>query len=380
MSIQVQGLSKRFGNHVVVRDLNVEIADGEFFVLLGPSGCGKSTTLRMIAGLDAPSAGRVHIHGRDVTHAEPRHRDIAMVFQDYGLYPNMTVFQNIEFPLKVRKLAKPERWRKVIETAERLGIADLLKRKPGKISGGQRQRVSLARALVRSPHAFLMDEPLSNLDAALRASMRTEIKQLVANLGITTVYVTHDQVEAMSMADRIGIMRDGDMIQVGRPLEVYDGPRSKFVARFIGSPPMNLFPAEFAGRRRIECPLQPLADALPEVQRARATALRARGLPFLIGVRPENLAVNRADGAHAIAAEVEFIEPLGQTTNLHLRAGETHFVVVSGRTSIEAGARVGVAVRPEDLCVVEDEPAQAPGQVSPSRKPVGNGSDGSSTY
>ena len=380
MSIQVQGLSKRFGNHVAVRDLNVEIADGEFFVLLGPSGCGKSTTLRMIAGLDAPSAGRVHIHGRDVTHAEPRHRDIAMVFQDYGLYPNMTVFQNIEFPLKVRKLAKPERRRKVIETAERLGIADLLKRKPGKISGGQRQRVSLARALVRSPHAFLMDEPLSNLDAALRASMRTEIKQLVANLRITTVYVTHDQVEAMSMADRIGIMRDGDMIQVGRPLEVYDGPRSKFVARFIGSPPMNLFPAEFAGGRRIMCPLQPLADALPEAQRARAAALQARGLPFLIGVRPENLAVNGADGAHAIAAVVEFIEPLGQTTNLHLRAGETHFVVVSGRTSIEAGARVGVAVRPEDLCVVEDEPAQAPGQVSPSRKPVGNRSDGSSTY
>jgi multiple sugar transport system ATP-binding protein len=380
MSIQVQGLSKRFGQHVAVRDLDVEIADGEFFVLLGPSGCGKSTTLRMIAGLDAPSAGRIHIHGRDVTTAEPRHRDIAMVFQDYGLYPTMTVFQNIEFPLKVRKLAKPERRRKVIETAERLGIADLLKRKPGEISGGQRQRVSLARALVRSPHAFLMDEPLSNLDASLRASMRTEIKQLVANLGITTVYVTHDQIEAMSMADRIGIMRDGDMIQVGRPLEVYDRPRSRFVAQFIGSPPMNLFAAALAGDERVSCPLQVLADALPETERARAAALRARGLAFLIGVRPENLIVNGADADRSIAAEVEFIELLGQTTNLHLRAEDTHFVVVSGRTSIEVGARVGVVVRSEDLCVVEDEPGQAPGQVSPSRKPVGNGSDGSRTY
>jgi multiple sugar transport system ATP-binding protein len=233
---------------------------------------------------------------------------------------------------------------------------------------------------VRSPHAFLMDEPLSNLDASLRASMRTEIKQLVANLGITTVYVTHDQIEAMSMADRIGIMRDGDMIQVGRPLEVYDRPRSRFVAQFIGSPPMNLFAAALAGDERVSCPLQVLADALPETERARAAALRARGLPFLIGVRPENLAVNGADATHTIAAEVEFIEPLGQTTNLHLRAGATHFVIVSGRTSIEVGTRVGVAVRPDDLCVVEDEPGQAPGKVSPSRKPVGNGSDGSSTY
>ena len=206
MSIEVHGLSKRFGGHTAVHGLDIEIADGEFFVLLGPSGCGKSTTLRMIAGLDVPSSGTVRIRGRDVTHAEPRHRDIAMVFQDYGLYPNMTVFKNIEFPLKVRKLAVPERRRKVLDTAERLGIAELLNRKPGKISGGQRQRVSLARALVRSPHAFLMDEPLSNLDASLRASMRAEIKQLVSALGITTVYVTHDQIEAMSMADRIGIM------------------------------------------------------------------------------------------------------------------------------------------------------------------------------
>ena len=218
--------------------------------------------------MDAPSSGTVRIRGRDVTYAEPRHRDIAMVFQDYGLYPNMTVFQNIEFPLKVRKLAVPERRRKVLDTAERLGIAELLNRKPGKISGGQRQRVSLARALVRSPHAFLMDEPLSNLDASLRASMRAEIKQLVSALGITTVYVTHDQIEAMSMADRIGVMSRGEMIQVGRPLQVYDNPRTRFVAEFLGSPPMNLFAAELNGDGRITC-------AAAELR--RSAAARAAG-------------------------------------------------------------------------------------------------------
>ena len=281
MSIEVHGLSKRFGGHTAVHGLDIEIADGEFFVLLGPSGCGKSTTLRMIAGLDVPSSGTVRIRGRDVTHAEPRHRDIAMVFQDYGLYPNMTVFQNIEFPLKVRKLAVPERRRKVLDTAERLGIAELLNRKPGKISGGQRQRVSLARALVRSPHAFLMDEPLSNLDASLRASMRAEIKQLVSALGITTVYVTHDQIEAMSMADRIGIMSRGEMIQVGKPLQVYDNPRTRFVAEFLGSPPMNLFAAELNGEGRINSQPQSFADLLPREQKERAADLKARGLRFL---------------------------------------------------------------------------------------------------
>jgi multiple sugar transport system ATP-binding protein len=360
MSIQVQGLCKKFGHHVAVRELQVDIADGEFFVLLGPSGCGKTTTLRMIAGLDVPSAGLVRIHGRDVTYAEPRHRDIAMVFQDYGLYPNMTTFQNIEFPLKVRKVPKPERRRKVIDTAERLGIAGLLDRKPGKISGGQRQRVSLARALVRSPHAFLMDEPLSNLDASLRATMRTEIKQLVSHLGITTVYVTHDQVEAMSMADRIGIMCDGDMIQVGKPLPVYDNPRTKFVAEFIGSPPMNLFPADIAPGGGITCALQPFADALREDQRRKAADLKAQGVPFLIGIRPEHLSCVAPGAPDAAAALVEFVEPLGQTTNLHIRAKDIHFVVVTGRTLVEAGANVGIAADPDHLRVVESEACSTP--------------------
>jgi multiple sugar transport system ATP-binding protein len=358
MSIAIQGLYKRYGDYTAVRDLHVDIADGEFFVLLGPSGCGKSTTLRMIAGLDVPSEGRVSIRGRNVTYAEPRHRDIAMVFQDYGLYPNMTVFQNIEFPLKVRKVAVPERRRKVLDTAERLGIAEFLQRKPGKISGGQRQRVSLARALVRAPHAFLMDEPLSNLDASLRATMRTEIKQLVSNLGITTVYVTHDQVEAMSMADRIGIMNKGDMIQVGKPLQVYDNPRSRFVAEFIGSPPMNLFPARMAAAR-ITCAVQPFADALTPDQRARAADLADRGVPFFVGVRPEHLTVAPPGGRDAIQAEVEFVELLGQTTNLHLSCMTSRFVVVTGRTAVEAGSTVGVSADLGHLRVVEGEPGPA---------------------
>jgi multiple sugar transport system ATP-binding protein len=248
----------------------------------------------------------------------------------------------------------------VIDTAERLGIAGLLDRKPGKISGGQRQRVSLARALVRSPHAFLMDEPLSNLDASLRATMRTEIKQLVSHLGITTVYVTHDQVEAMSMADRIGIMCDGDMIQVGKPLPVYDNPRTKFVAEFIGSPPMILFPADIAPGGGITCALQPFADALREDQRRKAADLKAQGVPFLIGIRPEHLSCVAPGAPDAAAALVEFVEPLGQTTNLHIRAKDIHFVVVTGRTLVEAGANVGIAADPDHLRVVESEACSTP--------------------
>ena len=353
MSIEVRGLSKHFGSYAAVQRLDIEIADGEFFVLLGPSGCGKSTTLRMIAGLDTPSSGTVRIRGRDVTYAEPRYRDIAMVFQDYGLYPNMTVFKNIEFPLKVRKLAVPERRRKVLETAERLGIAELLSRKPGKISGGQRQRVSLARALVRSPHAFLMDEPLSNLDASLRASMRAEIKQLVSTLGITTVYVTHDQIEAMSMADRIGVMSCGEMIQVGRPLQVYDNPRTRFVAEFLGSPPMNLFAAELNGDGRITAQPQSFADLLPREQQERAADLKARGLAFFVGIRPEHLSLTASTAPHAVSAEVSFVEPLGQTTSLHLNAQAARFMLVTGRTNVVAGETVSVVAMADHVRVIE---------------------------
>ncbi|TIW29531.1 MAG: ABC transporter ATP-binding protein [Mesorhizobium sp.] len=346
MGIEVKSVYKRFGAFTAVNGVSVDIKDGEFFVMLGPSGCGKTTTLRMIAGLELPSGGQIKINGRDVTYEEPRHRDIAMAFQDYGLYPHLSVFQNIEFPLKVRKIAEGERKKKVQATAEKLGIAEYLDRKPGQISGGQRQRVSLARALVRNPRVFLMDEPLSNLDAKLRATMRTEIKKLVTSLGITTVYVTHDQIEAMSMADRIAVMHRGDMVQVATPLEIYDRPRTEFVADFIGSPPMNLFPAHFDGKKGIAASVQPFADSLSGEVADRASSFADAQGQFYVGVRPEHLMIVRDGVEGAASVNVDFVEPLGQTTNVYVDCGGHKFIVVTDRTEAKIGDVVGVAVTP----------------------------------
>jgi multiple sugar transport system ATP-binding protein len=342
MGIDVNNVFKRFGNFTAVNGVSVNIADGEFFVMLGPSGCGKTTTLRMIAGLELPSDGQIVINGKDVTYEEPRHRDIAMAFQDYGLYPHMSVYQNIEFPLKIRKMAEGERRKKVGETAEKLGIAEFLHRKPGQISGGQRQRVSLARALVRNPKVFLMDEPLSNLDAKLRATMRTEIKKLVTSLGITTVYVTHDQIEAMSMADRIAVMRKGDMVQIASPLEIYDRPRTEFVADFIGSPAMNLFEAERSGGDQVICTVQTFADHLTAEDRALAAEVANGQGHLLLGVRPEHLRIVKVGTKGAATANVEFIEPLGQTTNVYVEIGNQRFVVVTDKVGAAVGDAIGV--------------------------------------
>jgi multiple sugar transport system ATP-binding protein len=306
----------------------------------------------MVAGLELPTEGQVKIRGRDVTYEEPRHRDIAMAFQDYGLYPHMSVFHNIEFPLKIRGIQSTERTRKVRETAERLGIADLLQRRPGQLSGGQRQRVSLARALVRNPHVFLMDEPLSNLDAKLRASMRSEIKKLVTGLGITTIYVTHDQVEAMAMADRIAVMSHGDMVQIAAPLEIYDRPRTKFVADFIGSPSMNLIAASLCADGRINCVLQPFADALPDDERGRAGSLVDTSGNFLVGIRPEHLTIGNPKDHNAVEALVEFIEPLGQTTNVYVNANGERLVVVTGKVHAKIDDQVGILAIPEHLRLV----------------------------
>ena len=352
MSVDLNRVYKRFGGITAVNGVSVKIEDGEFFCMLGPSGCGKTTTLRMVAGLELPTDGQILIHGRDVTYEEPRHRDIAMAFQDYGLYPHMSVFHNIAFPLKVRGLEPAERARKVRETAERLGIAGLLERKPGQLSGGQRQRVSLARALVRNPRVFLMDEPLSNLDAKLRASMRTEIKKLVSTLGITTIYVTHDQIEAMAMADRIAVMSDGDMVQIASPLEIYDRPRTQFVADFIGSPAMNMFAASLRQDGRIDCTPQPFADALPAEERERAAGLADGTGRLLVGCRPEKMTIGPVGRPHAVDATVEFVEPLGQTTNVYVDAGGHRFVVVADRVSVKIGDLVGVLAAPEHLRVV----------------------------
>jgi multiple sugar transport system ATP-binding protein len=352
VSVEINQVYKRFGSATAVNGVSVKVADGEFFCMLGPSGCGKTTTLRMVAGLELPTEGQIFIHGRDVTFEEPRHRDIAMAFQDYGLYPHMSVFHNIEFPLKVRGTARDERNRKVRDTADRLGIAELLQRKPGQLSGGQRQRVSLARALVRNPRVFLMDEPLSNLDAKLRASMRTEIKKLVTTLGITTIYVTHDQVEAMAMADRIAVMSQGDMVQIAAPLEIYDRPRTQFVADFIGSPAMNLFAATRRRDGGIDCVLKPFAAALPSTELARAGDLADSSGRLFVGIRPEHLTLGAPGDRGAVEALVEFVEPLGQTTNIYVNADGQRFVIVADRVSARIGDAVGVLPAADRLRLV----------------------------
>src|SRR5438874_10204511 len=243
-NITLENVSKIFpGGIVAVDDVTLEIADGEFVVLVGPSGCGKSTLLRMIAGLEEVSGGRISIGGQDVTDLAPRSRDIAMVFQSYALYPHMTVRQNIGYGLKVRRAPKDEARRRVAEVAELLGLEDLLDRRPAHLSGGQRQRVAMGRAIVREPKAFLMDEPLSNLDAKLRVGMRASLAQLHSRLGVTTVYVTHDQTEAMTLGQRVAVMRDGRILQIDAPQRLYEEPRDLFVAAFIGSPAMNLVEA-----------------------------------------------------------------------------------------------------------------------------------------
>lgn len=248
-TIRLQGLTKRFGRHTAVQDLDLEIRDGEFFILLGPTGAGKTTTLRCLAGLEAPDAGRIVLGERDVTGWSAAERDVALVFQYYSLYPHFTVRQNLEFPLRspIREVAPEERARRIAQVAETLRITHLLDRKTDRLSGGEMQRVSIGRAIVRNPQVFLMDEPLSNLDAKLREILRAELKSLQMNLGATFLYVTHDQVEAMTMADRIGILLDGRLVQVGTPYEIYNRPCNVFVAGFVGSPGINLLDARLHG-------------------------------------------------------------------------------------------------------------------------------------
>ncbi|MCB1379387.1 MAG: ABC transporter ATP-binding protein [Alphaproteobacteria bacterium] len=352
MSVEIRNLEKWFGAFHAVKDVSVNIDDGEFFVMLGPSGCGKTTTLRMVAGLELPTSGEIYIHGRDVTYQEPRHRDIAMAFQDYGLYPHLSIRGNIEFPLKIRKMPKVERNAKVEEVAETMGIHALLNRKPGQISGGQRQRVALARALIRNPRVFLMDEPLSALDAKLRAQMRTEIKKLVTRLGITTIYVTHDQVEAMSMAGRIAVMKDGVMVQIASPMDLYEHPRTGFVAEFVGSPPMNLLPARQEHGGRYSCALPALADKISEVELAAHPAAVRANAGFL-GVRPENLSIVASPEDGDFQALVDLVEPLGQNTNVYLKYGDVDLIAIVARTTVHTGQTVGVNIRPGSARLVE---------------------------
>jgi multiple sugar transport system ATP-binding protein len=293
-----------------VRDLDLEIPDGEFLVLVGPSGCGKSTTLRMLAGLEPVDRGNIYIGDRDVSDVPPKDRDIAMVFQSYALYPHMTVAENIGFHLKIKKVPRAQRAEKVLEAARILDLEDYLDRKPAKLSGGQRQRVAMGRAIVRQPQVFLMDEPLSNLDAKLRVQTRTQIAALQRRLGVTTVYVTHDQVEAMTMGDRVAVLKDGILQQCASPRELFTEPTNAFVAGFIGSPAMNLMPATIAGEHaRIGSLEVPLTAA----QRSGATSAE-----LIIGMRPEglDLAGTNGDGS-SLTAVVDVVEELGSESFLY---------------------------------------------------------------
>ena len=310
---------------VAVQDFNMEIRDKEFIVLVGPSGCGKSTTLRMIAGLEEITEGEIAIGGKVVNRVPPKDRDIAMVFQDYALYPHMTVYDNIAYGLKLRKYPKRVIDQKVREAAEILDITDLLKRKPKALSGGQRQRVAIGRAIVRSPKAFLMDEPLSNLDAKLRNQMRTEIIKLRQRIQTTFVYVTHDQTEAMTLGDRIVIMKDGFVQQIGTPREVFHNPTNLFVAGFIGTPQMNFFHAklcrdgvyyvELAGKR---------LELTPEKQR-RLMENQVESQEIILGVRPEHVLLTGEQGYLGV---VEVTEMMGSNTHLHVRFGDDEAVIL----------------------------------------------------
>jgi multiple sugar transport system ATP-binding protein len=301
--ITLEHVGKAFSGTVAVDDVSLEIADGEFLVLVGPSGCGKSTLLRMIAGLEEPTSGRISIGGRDVTDLPPRDRDIAMVFQTYALYPQMTVRQNLGYGLKTRKTPKAEIGRKVDEVAHLLGLSDLLERRPAALSGGQRQRVAMGRAIVREPMAFLMDEPLSNLDAKLRVGMRASLAQLHRRLGTTTVYVTHDQVEAMTLGERVAVMRDGRIVQADKPQRLYEEPNDLFVAAFIGSPAMNLVAARAEGG----------SLAFGEFHVPGRPAAAADSL--ILGIRPEYFEdAAFAPGLPSIEVDVEVVEELGSDT------------------------------------------------------------------
>ncbi len=323
--VELKDLSKSWGNAVGVKQMSLDIADGEFLVLLGPSGCGKTTTMRMVAGLEDPSTGEVWIGDRCVNGLEPKDRDVAMVFQSYGLYPNMTVEENISFPLRIRGMPGAQIRPAVLKAAAQVELTDFLGRRPNELSGGQRQRVALARAIVRQPKVFLMDEPLSNLDAKLRVTMRSHIKHLHHTLGVTTIYVTHDQIEAMTLADRVVVMSRAEIQQIGTPEVIYNQPANLFVAGFIGSPSMNLIAGALRG-------------GVFEAPGVSVPGFGTQSRPdVVLGVRAEDMAVTAPEQAQ-IRAEVFSFELTGDSTLVMVRIGEQ---VVTARAAKDYRARIG---------------------------------------
>jgi multiple sugar transport system ATP-binding protein len=341
-SVQIRNVSKNYAQANVIRDVSVDIPDGEFVILVGPSGCGKSTLLRMIAGLEEITSGEIAIGGAMVNDVAPKSRDIAMVFQSYALYPHMTIRQNMEFALELKKVPKPEIDAKVMRAAEILGLKDHLARYPRQLSGGQRQRVAMGRAIVRDPKVFLFDEPLSNLDAKLRVQMRGGIKALHQRLKTTTVYVTHDQVEAMTMADRILVMRAGIVEQSGTPLELYDDPANIFVAQFIGSPSMNIIEGTLRGGScvtddGVQLPV-PITDG--------------EGRKVSYGIRPEHIRLSDI----GVAGVIHLVEPTGAATEVVVQVGNQEITIVAHeRLPVRPGQQVNLSVDVSKICFFDAE-------------------------
>ena len=347
--VTLRKVVKMYDEVQAVRGIDLDITDKEFIMLVGPSGCGKSTTLRMIAGLEEISGGDIAIGGDVVNDVPPKDRDIAMVFQNYALYPHMNVYENMSFGLKLKKTPKAEIDQRVRAAAGILDITELLDRKPKQLSGGQRQRVAMGRAIVRDPKVFLFDEPLSNLDAKLRVAMRAEIKALHQRLKTTTVYVTHDQVEAMTMADKIVVMQDGRIEQIGEPLQLYDHPANLFVAQFIGSPAMNVVKGVIKRSNGSAC-----VDMGDGVQWPLHQSPGAEGQPVAYGVRPGDLSLTDAGAPGAVVGEVVVVEPTGAETELLIQAGQAQLILVThGRTSVNPGDRVGLRVTPGKVHVFD---------------------------
>jgi multiple sugar transport system ATP-binding protein len=359
--VELSKVSKKYGDVLALRDFNLTTGDGEFVVLVGPSGCGKTTTMRMIAGLETVTEGEIKIGGKNVVGMIPRERDVAMVFQNYALFPHLNVFGNLSFGLRLRKVPKEQVAEKVRSVAKVLDIEHLLERKPKELSGGERQRVALGRAIVREPKVFLMDEPLSNIDAKLRVEMRAEIIKLQRRLGVTTFYVTHDQVEALSMGDRIVVMSKGLVQQVGTPKELYNAPINRYVAGFIGSPSMNFMKGHLNGDGTVSAG-ENVRLVLPEV---RAAAVARSGIEEVwIGIRPEHLVIERnPDSAtrNVIKGIVEVVEPQGGTTILQINIGQEKKIIaqINEQWGREAGEKLTLTVASELIHLFDPKTEQA---------------------
>jgi lactose/L-arabinose transport system ATP-binding protein len=351
MGVSLKNVKKSFGAVDVIHDVSIEIPKGDFAVFVGPSGCGKSTLLRMIAGLEETSGGTIEIDGRDVTHEEPADRGVAMVFQNYALYPHLTVFDNMAFSLRLARAGKEEIREKVAEAARILQLTDHLAKRPASLSGGQRQRVAIGRAIVRQPSVFLFDEPLSNLDAELRVQMRLELARLHRQIGATMIYVTHDQVEAMTLADDIFVLKDGRVQQGGTPLTLYDDPDNRFVGGFIGSPAMNFFQGEVigGGGGRMEVRTRVGGEIFTTARTGDVSA----GQTVTLGIRPEHLKLTD----QGLRAKVDMVEQLGGVSYLHVKLEDGSNVVVErhGLRDRLEGQTIGLAADPDDILVFDQE-------------------------